>query len=373
MIHNQIQVRNLTIQPPLLLAPMAGLTHSALRTLLLTFGGVGLLATEMLSARRLPAESASTSPYLVRTADEGPLSYQLLVASPQEVAPALAILHRLGADAIDLNLGCPAPKVRRAGGGSSLMADPEQVRRIVATARRLTSLPLTAKIRLGETLDEGLLREFCRMLAEEGIDLLTVHARLRREPFGRKPRWEWVGRVKGWLDIPVIANGGICSVATARECLRISGADGLMIGRAAAEKPWLFAEISREIYGLEAGGVEIDLPRIYLEMVTALGARFRPERRLGRLKEFTHYFARNYPFGHHLATAIQSSGSVAEAWERALAFFARHASENSLPVEIPGAGGVRSAQGRVEIAEAQQRKAGLQLLQPGADADGRSA
>jgi tRNA-dihydrouridine synthase B len=339
MIHNQIQIRRLTIRPPLFLAPMAGLTHSALRTLLLSFGGVGLLSTEMLSARRLPAESALASPYLVRTPGERPLSYQLLVAAAEEVAPAVAILHRLGAAAIDLNLGCPAPKVRQAGGGSSLMADPERVRLIVAAARRLTPLPLTAKIRLGETLDEGRLREFCQMLAAAGIDLLTVHARLRREPFGRKPRWEWVGRVKEWLKIPVIANGGVCSVDTARECLRISDADGLMIGRAAAEKPWIFAEIAREVYGVETGSRERDLPQIYLEMVTALAARFRPERRLGRLKEFTHYFACNYPFGHHLATAVQSSGSVEEAWSRALAFFARHAPDNSLPGSVPGAGG----------------------------------
>ncbi|MHB8808459.1 MAG: tRNA dihydrouridine synthase [Desulfobulbaceae bacterium] len=339
MIHNLIQVRGLNIRPPLLLAPMAGLTHSALRTLLLAFDGVGLLSTEMLSARRLPAENPALSPYLVRTAGESPLSYQLLVTAPEEVAPAVEILHRLSADAIDLNLGCPAPKVRQAGGGSSLMADPQRVRRIVATARTLTSLPLTAKIRLGETLDEGRLREFCQMLAEEGIDLLTVHARLRKEPFGRKPRWEWVGRVKDWLRIPVIANGGICSVATARECLRISGADGFMIGRAAAEKPWIFAEISREVYGVETGGMAIDLPWIYLQMVSGLATRFRPERRLGRLKEFTHYFARNYPFGHHLASAVQSSASMDEAWERGLVFFAGYEPGNCLPVSVPGRAG----------------------------------
>jgi nifR3 family TIM-barrel protein len=345
MIHNQISVRRLKVKPPLFLAPMAGLTHSALRTLLLSFGGVGLLSTEMLSARRLPAESVHSSPYLVRTAGEGPLSYQLLVTAPEEVAPAVAILHRLGADAIDLNLGCPAPKVRQAGGGSSLMADPARVCRIVATARRHTLLPLTAKIRLGETLDEDNLKGFCQMLAAEGIDLLTVHARLRREPFGRKPRWEWVGRVKQWLAIPVIANGGICSVETARECLRISGADGLMLGRAAAEKPWIFAEIAREVYGAETGSREIDLPQIYLEMAAALAARFRPERRLGRLKEFTHYFASNYPFGHHLAMAVQASGSMEEAWERALAFFARQAPGNRLPDRVPGAGGAQLSAG----------------------------
>ncbi|HBI15406.1 MAG TPA: dihydrouridine synthase [Desulfobulbaceae bacterium] len=345
MIHNQIRVRQLNVRPPLFLAPMAGLTHSALRSLLLSFGGVGLLSTEMLSARRLPAESALSSPYLIRTAGEYPLSYQLLVAAVEEVVPAVEILHRLGADAIDLNLGCPAPRVRQAGGGSSLMADPARVRRIVATARRHTSLPLTAKIRLGEALDEQILQEFCRMLAGEGIDLLTVHARLRREPFGRKPRWEWVGRVKQWLKIPVIANGGVCSVATARDCLRISGADGLMIGRAAVEKPWVFAEIAKEVYGEGTGSREIDLPRIYLEMVTALAARFSPERRLGRLKEFTHYFARNYMFGHHLAMAVQSSNSLEEAWSRALAFFARHAPDSCLPESVPNTGSDRLSAG----------------------------
>ena len=117
-IHNLLQIRNLKIDPPLLLAPMAGLTHSALRTLLLSFGGVGLLSTEMLSARRLPAESDAVSPYLIRTDRERPLSYQLLVASARELAPAISALHRCKADSIDLNLGCPAPKVRQAGGAA---------------------------------------------------------------------------------------------------------------------------------------------------------------------------------------------------------------------------------------------------------------
>ena len=227
-----MRIAHKTIWPPLLLAPMAGLTHSALRTTILGFGGIGLLSTEMLAATRLPAESAATSPYLVRTARETPLSYQLLLTGEQQIPRAFAALHRLGADAVDLNLGCPAPLVRRAGGGSSLMDEPERVRRMVRSARRHTALPLTAKIRLGETLDAGRLRDFCTMLADEGIDLLTVHARLRRESFARPPRWEWIARVKEWVAIPVVANGGIDSVASARACLQASGADGLMIGRA---------------------------------------------------------------------------------------------------------------------------------------------
>jgi len=303
---------------------MAGLTHSAFRTLLLSFGGVGLLSTEMLSARRLPAESDAVSPYLIRTARERPLSYQLLVASARELVPAISALHRCKADSIDLNLGCPAPKVRQAGGGSILMNEPDRVREIVFQARRLTDLPLTAKIRLGESLDPARLCNFCRMLEGEGIDLLTVHARLRGEPFGRRPRWEWIAKVKEWVAIPVIANGSVASVDDARSCLRQSGADGLMIGRAAPERPWIFADIAREIYGADCPPHRRSLPIIYAELLEGLVARFSPERRLGRLKEFTHYFARNYTFGHHLAAAVQSSGSIDQAWERAYDFFRKN-------------------------------------------------
>ena len=340
-----MRIAHKTIWPPLLLAPMAGLTHSALRTTILGFGGIGLLSTEMLAATRLPAESAATSPYLVRTARETPLSYQLLLTGEQQIPRAFAALHRLGADAVDLNLGCPAPLVRRAGGGSSLMDEPERVRRMVRSARRHTALPLTAKIRLGETLDAGRLRDFCTMLADEGIDLLTVHARLRRESFARPPRWEWIARVKEWVAIPVVANGGIDSVASARACLQASGADGLMIGRRAAVAPWVFAEIARSLYDADLSAQQVCLPRVYLEFAVALAERFAPERQLGRLKEFTHYCAKNYPFGHHLASRVQSSGSLAEAWSGARAFFAANdpAGADLLPEDLRGLDAFRGA------------------------------
>lgn len=322
-----MQLRGRAVWPPLVLAPMAGLTHSALRTTILGFGGVGLLSTEMLAASRLPAERTD-SPYLVRTPVETPLSYQLLLTEETQISRVFAALHRLKADSVDLNLGCPAPTVRRAGGGSSLMADPERVRRLVASCRRQTELPLTAKIRLGETLDAVQLAEFCRMLAGEGIDLLTVHARLRSEPFTRPPRWSWVGMVKQWVSIPVVANGGIDSPASARQCLAESGADGLMIGRAAARTPWVFATIAREVFDCPLPEPPVNLVLIYRQMICALIERFQPERRLGRLKEFTHYFAKNYFFGHHLAAKVQASKTFTAACDQALAFFAQQDADN---------------------------------------------
>jgi len=337
---NSLAFGRLRISPPLLLAPMAGVTHSALRRLLVELGGVGLLATEMLAARRLPHENPTVSPCLVRHGMERPLSYQLLLTRLEDAAAAVAAVETLGAQALDLNLGCPAPDIRRLGGGSRLMEDPALVRLLVTEVRRRTSLPLSAKIRLGETLDASRLRGFCRMLEDAGLDLLNVHARLRGEPFGRKPRWPWVGRVKSWLQIPVVANGGIFAPADAVRCLAQTGADGLMIGRAAAATPWLFQEIAADIgwsarqdnpgqaTGRPMDGIlwredgTPDKVAIYLRFIALLEESFAPERRLGRLKEFTHYYARNYPFGHHLAAAVQSSSDLGQARQRALAFFA---------------------------------------------------
>jgi len=319
--HRQIQLRTLQLNPPLFLAPMAGLTHSALRQLIAGFGGIGLLSTEMLGAKRLPTENPGISPYLIRTASEKPLSYQLLVASAKEIGPAIDALHALKADAVDLNMGCPAPAVGRIGAGIRLMEQPENVRSIVAEARKRTDLPLTAKIRISSELDDQKLRAFCTMLEDEGIDLLSIHARFKHESFARKPRWESIARVKDWLRIPVIANGGIFSVQDAEQCLRVSNADGLMLGRGAAIKPWLFAEIARDVYGCTVAEPTVSLPLMYGNFIDILSELFRPEHRLGRLKEFTHYFAQNYKFGHHLASRVQSSATVDEARERAAVFF----------------------------------------------------
>ncbi len=315
---------SLEIYPPLALAPMVGLSHSALRQLVIAQGGVGLLFTEMLDAARLPQENALLSPLLHRTPSEKPLIYQLFLADDAKLEPLVAKLADLAADGIDLNLGCPAPQLRRHGAGAYLADDRAKVERIVAKLRRLTSLPISAKIRLGRELDEDRLLSFCRMLAGEGIDLLTVHGRLHGEKFGRKTRWDWIGRVKKAVAIPVLANGGIFTVADARECLAASAADGLMLGRGAAERPWLFAEIAREVYGCDLPTRQQTMAAVYFDFVDLVETAFLPTRRLGRVKQFTHYFAHNYQFGHHLASAVQTSPTIAEARTRAAEFFKIH-------------------------------------------------
>jgi len=253
--------------------------------------------------------------------DEHPVSIQLFGHDPEVMASAAERVAAAGADMIDLNMGCPARSVGNFGAGFALMEQPENVRRIVVEARKRTLLPLTAKIRLGVEPDEEGLRAFCTMLEDEGIDMLSVHARLKKESFARRPRWEWIAKIREWLRIPVIANGGIFSVQDAEDCLRVSGADGLMLGRGAVIRPWLFAEIARDLYDCNIAEPAVSLPSVYGNFVDLINKLFRPERRLGRLKEFTHYFAKNYKFGHQLSWRVQNSKSVEEARERAGIFF----------------------------------------------------
>lgn len=317
---NKLIVRGVEISPPIALAPMVGLSHSALRSLVQEAGGVGLLYTEMLAAKRLPHDNEKCSPLLVRSGGEHPLFYQFVTASDEYVPAAVEKLHRLGAQGIDLNLGCPAPMMKKQGAGASLAEDRIKLTKVLQILRKSTELPVSVKIRLGESIDTAGSRSFCRFLQDEGVDLITIHARLNGEKFCRKPRWAMIGEIKDAVSVPIFANGGIFTVEDARKCLALSCADGLMIGRGAGENPNLCAEIAKNVYG-ERVGRQNSKTEIYFKFISLLEERFAPERRLGRLKQFTPYFAAPFTFGHHLASAIQTCTSIEQARERATEFF----------------------------------------------------
>lgn len=311
-------LKSCKISPPLALAPMVGLSHSALRLLILELGGIGLFFSEMLSVGKLPTENEKISPFLTRTPQESPFFYQIFVGAGQDLLPAIERLHVLNAQGIDLNIGCPAPVLRKVGAGSFMT--PELVRTTVAKIRSATTLPISAKIRLGKTLDEKSLVSFCKMLEDEGVDLLTVHGRLHGEKFCRKARWDWIAKVKNVMNIPVLANGGVFSVEDAKQCFAQSGADGLMLGRGAAIKPWLFADIAHSLYNVPIPE-RPSYSEVYFRFIALLEERFQPERRLGRLKQFSHYYAENFAFGHHFSSGVQNAKTLEEAGAVAAAFF----------------------------------------------------
>ncbi len=322
MLKPSLKIQDLCITPPLALAPMVGLSHSALRSLILEIGGVGILFTEMLSAKTLPEENHRISPFLVRSEEEQPLFYQIFLHQPDALIPAIKKLHTLNAQGIDLNAGCPAPSLKRQGAGCALSRNPVMLQEILKTMRSNSALPISVKIRLGDRMDKEKLIELCKIIEGEGVDCLTIHARLNNEKFCRKPRWDWVGIAKKELSIPVIANGGIFTVEDAKICLDNSGADGLMIGRGAACRPWLFAEIAEAVYGVPQQRNVNSSSEIFFRFFELLENRFVENRRLGRLKQFTHYFASPFLYGHGFASRIQNSKSMDMAKEIAEDFFA---------------------------------------------------
>lgn len=314
-------LRGLRIFPPIALAPMVGLSHSALRSLHAERGGVGLYYTEMLTTRRLPHDNPLCSPLLVKSWGEHPLFYQLVTGDPAEVRPAVDRVHQLEGQGIDLNLGCPAPMICKQGAGLALVNDRRRLHAVVAALRKCTELPFSVKIRLGRVGDTTALKDLCLFLEGEGVDLITIHARLDGEKFCRKPRWSAVAEVRPSISVPLLLNGGIFSVEDARHSLDLTGASGLMIGRGAVRYPGLSAAIATEVFGWTQDKATSSSKDDFFSFFRLLEERFAPERRLGRLKQFTTYFAEPLFFGHRLSSAVQASKSMAEAGEKAEIFF----------------------------------------------------
>ncbi|MBR4429085.1 MAG: tRNA dihydrouridine synthase DusB [Clostridia bacterium] len=228
------------------LAPMAGITDQVFRRLCFE-QGCDLATTEMVSAQGFLTAPEDRNAYrflLARFPEEGLLAVQLFGSEPIYFAQAAERLTDLGLfTAIDINMGCPAQKVVGGRSGSALMKEPELAFRIVESTVKATCLPVTVKMRLGWDEEHKNAVDFARGLEQAGAAALTVHGRTRMQQYGGKADWQAIGEVKKTVSIPVIANGDIVDGKTALEALRVTGCDGLAVGRGALGNPWVFAEI----------------------------------------------------------------------------------------------------------------------------------
>ncbi len=227
--------------PRLYLGPMAGVTDAAFRPLCAE-QGCDVLCTEMISAKALYYGSAKTKDLLRREPQESPLSVQLFGSDPELMAEMAASIEE-NFEAVDVNMGCPVPKVVNNGEGSALMRDPVLVEKIVSAMTKKLSKPLTVKIRSG--FDEGHINavEVARRAEAGGAAAIAVHARTRSQYYAGKADWEIIRQVKEAVRIPVIGNGDVTSGETAERMLAETGCDGVMVARAARGNPWIFSEI----------------------------------------------------------------------------------------------------------------------------------
>ena len=239
---------NLQVNNPIVLGPMAGVTDWAFRTVCAEMGA-NITVTEMVSSRALVYKDQKSAKLLRK--NEGSLcGAQIFGNDPAIMAEAAVLaLEISGCDFLDINMGCPMPKIANSGDGCGLMRTPELAGQIVSAVAKAVSVPVTVKCRLG--WDKGSINvlDFTKRMEDNGAAMVTVHARTRAMLYAGVADWDMITKVKNQLSIPVIANGDIIDGEKAVKCLQRTGADGIMIGRAAFGDPWVFAEAKAALAG----------------------------------------------------------------------------------------------------------------------------
>jgi tRNA-dihydrouridine synthase B len=239
----------LTIGPLVLegvavLAPLAGIGNLPFRLLCRRYGAA-LVGSEMMSCHGLVRGQPNTRRMLATDPAERPVSFQLFGADPEVMAAASVIAAEAGADVVDLNFGCPVPKVVRHSGGSALLKEPERLQAVVAACVRACPKPVTVKIRAGWDADHVNAVDIARRVEDAGAAALTVHARTRSQQFAGRAEWSWIAEVVRAVRLPVIGNGDVVSGADAARMLAETGCAGVMVGRGALGRPWVFDHIRR--------------------------------------------------------------------------------------------------------------------------------
>ena len=246
-----VTIGGITIETPLALGPMAGVTDMAFRTICRE-QGAGLTCTEMVSAKALCYQDRKSIPLLKMGENETPAAAQIFGSDPVCMEEGAAIAHEVsGADIIDINMGCPVPKVANSGDGSGLMKNPDLAVKVAQAVIRGAKCPVTVKFRLG--WDKGSINcvEFARAMEEAGAAAVAVHGRTKVQMYAGTANWDWIREVKKAVKIPVIANGDVFKGEDAPRILKYTGADMAMIGRGCFGNPWIFQQAAAALEGRE--------------------------------------------------------------------------------------------------------------------------
>ena len=245
-----LQIGKITLKDNILLAPMSGVTDLPFRRLVKSFGA-SLVVSEMIASRAMILQTKDSLKKCQRSSNGcgEPMAVQLAGCDPQVMAEAAKLNEDLGADIIDINFGCPVKKVVNGFAGSALMKDEDLATKIMEAVVRAVKIPVTMKMRLGWNYENLNSPTLARKAEDVGIKMLTIHGRTRCQMYNGQANWQLIGDVKKAVKIPVIANGDIKNADDAKKAMELSGADGVMIGRACYGKPWLINQMSAELKG----------------------------------------------------------------------------------------------------------------------------
>ncbi|WP_030545597.1 tRNA dihydrouridine synthase DusB [Streptomyces albus] len=349
---SQLQIGPHTVQPPVVLAPMAGITNAPFRTLCREFsGGKGLFVSEMITTRALVERDAKTMRLIHFDGAEKPRSVQLYGVDPATVGKAVRMIADENlADHIDLNFGCPVPKVTRKGGGSALPYKRPLLRAILREAvAGAGGLPVTMKMRKGIDDDHLTYLDAGRIAVEEGVTAIALHGRTAAQHYGGTADWEAVARLREAVpEIPVLGNGDIWSAADAVRMVRETGCDGVVVGRGCLGRPWLFGDL---VAAFEGGG-EIAAPAfgevaaVMRRHAQLLGEWLEDEARgVIDFRKHIAWYTKGFSVGSELRKRLATASSLAELDE----LLSRLDPDQPWPAHADGPRGRTSGRNRVVL------------------------
>ena len=314
------------VDPPLILAPMAGITDRQFRLMLRRVGGIGLVTMEFVSSEAIVRGNARTRQMLLYSDEERPISVQIYGSDPDHMAEAARVVESIGAEICDINMGCPANKILKGCAGCALMGDLDLARRIITTVRKAISIPLTVKFRTGIRNGNLNYLELGRICENEGVQAVALHPRTAKEMFRGRSDWSHIRRLKEALSIPVVGNGDVNVPGDAVRMLEETGCDGVMIGRASMKNPWIYRQTRDLLAGRETTLPSLDERReLIVDHFRLLTEQEEPKHALHKLRTFTGWYTHGLPGGKQLRARINSL-HTADAFLEAIEEFFRRAS-----------------------------------------------
>jgi tRNA-dihydrouridine synthase B len=242
-------IGTVTIQPAVLLAPMEDVTNAAFRRIVKRIAGPGLMFTEFVSAMAIHHGAKKTLKKLRIAADERPLGIQIFGGDPGVMAETARLCQAMGADLVDINMGCWVPKVCRTGSGAALLKDPDLAERIVRSVVEAVSIPVTVKVRAGWTYESFAAPELARRFEAAGAQMLTLHARFAQQGFEGEADWKLIEAMRRAVKVPLVGNGDVRVPEDALRMFSETGCDGVMVGRVAISNPWALRRIVEGVSG----------------------------------------------------------------------------------------------------------------------------
>ena len=306
-----VQVGSVRVDPPLWLAPMAGVTDRDFRLIVRRIGGVGVVSMEFISSRAIVSGNQKTRELMVFSGEERPLAIQIYGSDVATMREAALVVEELGPDICDINMGCPANKVLKGCAGAALMGDLGLAERIIRAVRDVLSMPLTVKFRLGLDDCRRNYLELGRICEANGVAAVALHARTARQMYTGEADWSHLARLKESLGIPVIGNGDVREPEDAVRMLAATGCDGVMVGRGATLNPWIFSQIAARLAGGRGTAPTLaerrDLILGHFRLVTE---RESSAYALHKLRKFTGWYTHGLPHGRRLRQEINQLPDV---------------------------------------------------------------